>query len=183
MPSAVEARYSCLRRLGLTEEEAVALERIWDGPALRLIADERTMFLADKGYGALQTLDAIWHGLGGVVAATYMQHGLTPHQAFVLHTSPTASRNMWGPERDIERVHSLLGALVPPDMVTVILLESESPEEAERLVTQYVSTSHDYTEEGDRDDMRMANMIETENYRLGAWCRCPPHDDKPDSKP
>lgn len=80
MPSAADSRLNVLRRIGITEDEAVALECIWDGPALHLIADERATYLAREGYAALDTLDAVWHELDGLVAHTYMQHTLTPHQ-------------------------------------------------------------------------------------------------------
>ncbi|MCY7401141.1 MAG: hypothetical protein LH477_09305, partial [Nocardioides sp.] len=139
-------RATRLRRLGLTEDEARAVEHMWNWPALWLIANERILYFAENGYDAIDTLDAIWHGLDGVVGHTYMQHGLTPHQGFLIHNSPTASLNMWGPDRDIDRVHNLLGGSVPPVMVTVILLEADSPEEAERLIAHYVDPGTDYTD-------------------------------------
>lgn len=165
-------RPNTLRRLELTEDEARAVEHMWNWPALRLIADERVIFFADNGYGALETLDALWHGLDGVVGHTYLQHGFTPHQGFLIHTSETASHNMWGPDRDIERVHRLLGALMPQALIAVVLLEANSPEEAERQIVHFVRTGPDYVNEDDPKERRLADMLETDNASRVHGCDC-----------
>ena len=158
-----------LRRLELTEEEASAVEHMWNWPALRLIADERIMFFADNGYSALDTLDALWHGLDGVVGDTYMQHGLTPHQGFLIHNSPTASHNMWGPDRDINRVHRLLAASLPPDVIAGILLAADTPDEAETLIGYYADPDSDYD---DKVEVRIAAIIDGDEYPLIVGCDC-----------
>lgn len=169
-----------LRRLELTEEEASAVEHMWNWPPLRLIADERIMFFADNGYSALDTLDALWHGLDGIVGDTYMQHELTPHQGFLIHNSPTASHNMWGPNRDINRVHRLLGAALPPDVIAAILLAAETPDEAETLIGYYVN---DTAPSDDEATERTAAIIDTPEYQRVFGCDCRRRARLRDSKP
>lgn len=124
-----------LRRIGITEEDAEALELLWDGSeAFRLIADVRTGFLADKGYLALDALDAIWHELDESVAHLYMQHGFSPHQAMLLDTSRPAQNYLWGPETDTARVDGILATPVPHDVAVIALLISTTPDETDRLL-------------------------------------------------
>lgn len=162
-------RAACVRRLEMTEDEARAVEGVWHWPALRLIADERVIFFADNGYEALETLDALWHGLDGVVGHTYMQHGLTPHQGFLIHNSPSATRNMWGPERDIDRVHRLLGASLPPDVIAGILLAADTPDEADALIGYYADPDSEYD---DQSESRFAAILYADEYRRVVGCHC-----------
>jgi hypothetical protein len=150
---------------------------------LRLIADDRCKFFADKDYGALETLDAIWHGLDGMVGHTYMQHGLTPHQGFLIHNSPAASLNMWGTDRDIERVHGLLGASLPPDVIAGILLDADSPEEAEALINHYAGTAPDDPAKYNAAMERINTLFDTDNYRRVVGCDCLRREGKPHPKP
>ena len=54
---------------------------------------------------------------------------------------------------------------MPPDMVTIILLEADSPEEAERLITHYVSPGgDDYTDEDTRADLRLTGKLDSDAY-------------------
>lgn len=167
-----EDRSARLRRLDLAEEEARVVEHLWNWPALQLLADERILFLANYGYSALDTLDAVWHGLEGVVGHTYLQHGLTPHQGFLIHNSPTASLNMWGPDRDIDRVHRLLGASLPADVIAGILLTADSPTEAAVLINCYASTEHDDSPEYEIAMLRVDAVLRSDEYRSVVGCDC-----------
>lgn len=169
-PAPGEGQALRLRRLELTEPEAQAVGHMWNWPALRLIADERVIFFADYGYDAVDTLDALWHGLDGVVGHTYMQHGFTPHQGFLIHNSPTASLNMWGPDRDIDRVHRLLDATLPPDVIAGILLAADTPDEADTLINYYANDDSPYDDES---ATRVAKIIDAPEYNRVFGCDCP----------
>jgi hypothetical protein len=124
-----------LYRIGITIDEAQALESIWNGSeAFRLIADERSGFLAGSGYGVIDSLDAIWHELDGSIAHLYMQHGFTPHQAFLINADRRAQTNLWGQDVDTERVHELLNAEMPRPLLIKTLLVAESPAETDILI-------------------------------------------------
>ena len=132
-----------LHRIGVTFDEADALERIWGhGEAFRLTADERSGSLADHGYNVVDSLDAIWHELDASVAHLYMQHGLTPHQAFVLNEDRRAQTNLWGPGSHTDRVHELLGADMPRPLLVQTLLVAESPEDTDRLIGALTIDGH-----------------------------------------
>ena len=128
-------RAECLNRIGITEEHMQALECIWhQSKAWGFIIDQRTAVLADNGYSPLDSLDAIWHELDGPVAHLYMQHGFTPHQAFLLDTDRRAQSNLWGPDIDTDRVHELLDAEMPRPLLVKTLLVADSPDETETLI-------------------------------------------------
>lgn len=116
-----------LHRIGITFDEARALELLWNTEALRLIADQRTGSLADHGYSPLDSLDAIWHELEEGPANRYMGYGMTPHQAFLLDT------HRQGQPEDPACLYDLLDAPLPLDLRIKILLVSQSPEEAKGL--------------------------------------------------
>lgn len=172
MTFAAEERVNCLRRLRITEEEAVALELVWSGLALRHIADARTTFLADAGYDALTTLDTIWHELDGDIAHTYMLHGLTPHQSFLIEESAHAQHNLWGPEQDTERGYEVLASRLDPDVLAAILLEADSPDEADSLVAYYTKDERDSTREHEQAAQRIMDILGTENGRRAHTCDC-----------
>ncbi|ROR89993.1 hypothetical protein [Nocardioides aurantiacus] len=131
----IESHSARLHRIGVTFDDVEALECIWNGSeAFRLIADDRSGSLADYGYSVVDSLDAIWHELDASVAHLYMQHGFTPHQAFVLNEDRRAKTNLWGPDFDSDRLHELLDAKMPRPLLIQTLLVAESPLETETLI-------------------------------------------------
>lgn len=136
MPSSLTHRAQCLDRIGVTEDDMQALERIWNTETFRLIADIRSGALADWGYSAVDALDAIWHELEEATAHLYMQHGFTPHQAFLLATDRQAQVNLWGPSIDTDRVHHLLGSSLPRDLLVKVLLTAATPQETDARIAE-----------------------------------------------
>jgi hypothetical protein len=123
-----------LRCIGMTEEDAQAFEHLWGTRTFVLTADVRTGSLWGHGYTAMDSLDAIWHELDDPEAHMYMQHGFTPHQAFLLDGDRQVRDNLWGPDMDQERVEELLGAKMSRTLLIKTLMVAKSPEEAENLV-------------------------------------------------
>lgn len=79
---------------------------------------------------------------------------------------------MWGANRDIERVHDLLGAMVPPDLIALVLLEAETPEEAETLITQFAGTAPDDPAKHETAMTRINAMFDTSSAGRVFGCDC-----------
>jgi hypothetical protein len=124
-----------LKRLGVSDEEFEALERLWGTQTLTFMMDERSFALWDWGYSALDTMDAIRHELAHHDAHLYMQHGFTPHQAWLLDTASRARRNLWDDTFETAQVHDFLTTDLSPELLTQILLVSYSFSEAREFVT------------------------------------------------
>jgi hypothetical protein len=136
-PETVADRTTRIKRLGITEDQLQALETIWNTRTFGLTADQRTALLAGEGYSPLDTLDAIWHELEEAPAHLYLQHGFTPHQAFLLDTNTQARRNLLAPgnhEWDPDHAHAILGSDIPRGLLVLTLLVAQTPEETEALV-------------------------------------------------
>lgn len=130
-----------LDRIGIAGHDLDTFEDLRDTKVFTLTTDLRTSTLCGHGYTSIDTLDAIWHELEEGPAHLYMQHGLTPHQAFLLDTSVAAQANLWGPDRDTARAHRLLSAKVPAELLVHHLRTAMDPDEAEHLIDAEVAAA------------------------------------------
>lgn len=129
-----------MRRLGVSTEQAEALQALWGTPTMWPVLSETAIGMQLLGYDPTDALDVAWHRLHHSDASLFLRRGFTPHQAFLLTNNEQAQTNIFGGDTEPDDRDGLLNTQLPRDILTELLLVADSPSEAQQFVSD-IATS------------------------------------------
>ena len=125
-----------LIELGLSQNEAEALERAWSIDLIHHLLGDVAQAIHEGGGTAAEAVDFAMHKLDESSASMYRSNGFTAHQAHLIESEPQAHNNLF--DRNTLSTADFLDADAPREFIVQVLRVAHSPGEADRFLNRYL---------------------------------------------